>query len=638
MIFRAFLLALVALAAGMPSAVVAAPQLRSVQVSPSGTVLLARFSSNVASVKAGATYSRSTAARRSRCPTRRMTRASNSDWIWWPLGPKRVAELLDDKDATLTGAWGEPGRLQHRNSNPGIGSSPTLSSASRPIPPTRQLHEVRRRPTRSRCPRPGATGSRPGRLALRPRPDDRADLHRLRRPGRGRHVRRRHDEAPELGPGRQPGPLHDLGHVTLRDTALTVKVSNGATAGSLVTDAIYLELDLPPPVAPGDTVTFSAPEGTVTTAAGPVAAITSAPVAHTTDDVWFPYDATRKPTMAVGYNKTFDQYYFGSRIYADRWPATAGWQPASRARSARTTGRPDRGLGDGRRRPLGGDRGGGRLRNWPNAPLSGTAVFRFHNPGGAADPGCTLGNTRGRATPSGRGCGRASPTPTGSTRSGSRSRARTSCRSGRPPSPTRSRTPSRCRSTRLEGHHGSRGLHRGGDAGYPLPHDPPGRRRAVQGPRLRRPPVPRLDGGQQPQHGRVRGLDPAGVPGSGGGTRPRSRRPCPGGRRRPRLDRARRRRRHGAVVPQGQRRGVGEGDDGGAARAGHRPASRVPRPEVARHLRPGVRRQHPGRVEGLSGSPPVRRHRADDAADPGLLPRRGPVPDRGDRDPGRRTP
>jgi hypothetical protein len=39
--------------------------------------------------------------------------------------------------------------------------------------------------------------------------------------------------------------------------------------------------------------------------------------------------------MAVGYNKTFDQYYFGSRIYADRWPATTGWHPVS-ARSART--------------------------------------------------------------------------------------------------------------------------------------------------------------------------------------------------------------------------------------------------------------------------------------------------------------
>jgi hypothetical protein len=53
---RTSLLALIAL--GVPGAcahAADAPTLRSVQVSPSGGVLLARFSSNVASVKAGAT-------------------------------------------------------------------------------------------------------------------------------------------------------------------------------------------------------------------------------------------------------------------------------------------------------------------------------------------------------------------------------------------------------------------------------------------------------------------------------------------------------------------------------------------------------------------------------------------------------
>jgi hypothetical protein len=394
MIFRAFLLALVALAAGMPSAVVAAPQLRSVQVSPSGTVLLARFSSNVASVQAGATL-----AINGGTPVALSDPAydasSNSDWIWWPLGPKRVAELLDDKDATLTGAWTnqdgsgekfEPGYWQFANAQFRKSADPadkanytkceanytkSLPSSGRyrlsagvvwlygPDRTTAQTYTV--------SDGQGVVGTFAVDLTRPPSWDRVDNLVRL----------------------------HDLGHVTLRDTALTVKVSNGATAGSLVTDAIYLELDLPPPVAPGDTVTFSAPEGTVTTAAGPVAAITSAPVAHTTDDVWFPYDASRKRAMAVGYNKTFDQYYFGSRIYADRWPATAGWHPAFGTIRTDASGDLTAVSGTAAVVLWAAIGAGDDFGNWPNAPLSGTAVFRFHNPGGAADPGCTLGNSQG---------------------------------------------------------------------------------------------------------------------------------------------------------------------------------------------------------------------------------------------------
>jgi hypothetical protein len=389
MIFRAFLLALVALMLGVPGAcahAADAPQLKSVQVSPSGGVLLARFGSNVASVKAGATVAIN-GGEPIALSDPAYDASSNSDWVWWPLGPRRVEVALDDDDATPAGTWGvrdssntafDPGYYQFANSRFRQSVDPAATATYK--------HTM---------PAPGRYRLSAGIVWLYGPDRTTAQTYTVS-DGQGEVGKFVVDmtKPPSWDRVDNLVRLHDLGRVTLRDTTLSIAVSNGATAGVLATDALYLELDLPPPVAPGDKVTFTAPAGTVTTTAGDVGETTSAPVAHTTDDVWFPYDSTRKPAMAVGYNKTFDEYDFGSRTYANRWMATTGWKPITG-----TIATDDRGnltaitgtAGTLLWSPFGGS---DEVAAWPNAPLSGTAVIRFHNPLGAADPGCVLSLTQ----------------------------------------------------------------------------------------------------------------------------------------------------------------------------------------------------------------------------------------------------
>jgi hypothetical protein len=365
------------------------PQVLSLQVSPSGNVLLVRFTNNVASVLAtGATYSVDGGA-----PIALANPAydagSGSDFVWYALGPNRSIVALDDStDATLLGAgWVnknsgnthfDPGYHQFANSqfSQSSGASDTatyahtMSSAGRyrvsagivwlygPDRTMQQVYTV--------SDGVGVVGTFTVDMTEAPSWDDVDNLIRL----------------------------HDLGHVTLRDTSLSIVVSNGAGSGNLVTDAIVLTLEPLPACPPGSTVVFDAPSGTFTTTAGSVGVNTLAPVTPTTDADWFPFDPDRPRTMQVGYNKTFDTYEYGARTYTDRWRSSPGWRLSSG-----TFGTDDRGnltslsglVGLYLWTPFGGS---DEVAGWPNVPLSGTAVFRFHNPLGATDPGCYMSNTQ----------------------------------------------------------------------------------------------------------------------------------------------------------------------------------------------------------------------------------------------------
>jgi hypothetical protein len=388
-ILRILLLALIAL--GVPGACARAadaPQLRSVQVSPSGNVLLARFGSGVAAVKAGASYSVG-GGDPVALSDPMWDASSNSDWIWWPLGPKRVTLAIDDNtDATLTGTWTnkdgsntafEPGYYQFAGSQ--------FSQSADPAAKATYKREL---------PAPGRYRLSAGIVWLWG-PDRTAAQTYTVSDGQGVLDKFTVDmtKPPSWDRVDNLVRLHDLGRVTLRDTALTVVISNGASTGNLVTDVLFLESDPPPAVNPGDKVTFTAPAGTVTTAAGAVSAVEAQAVTLTTDADWFPFDPARKPTMEVGYNKTFDVYDYGSRTYADRFRSSTGWLPVSGTFNVDDQGHLT--AVDGRVKALLWDAlgAGDDMANWPNAPESGTAVFRFRNPLGATDPGCVLANDSG---------------------------------------------------------------------------------------------------------------------------------------------------------------------------------------------------------------------------------------------------
>jgi hypothetical protein len=379
-------LLLLVLACLLPTSLRAAdaPQLKSVQVSPSGGVLLARFSSNVASVKAGATYSVNGD------PPIALTdplydNPGSSDWAWWPLGPRRqLAVLDDDRDSRLDGAgW--------TNKNPS--NTPFLAGYfffkgdqfSQTAAPADSANYATTLPVAGRW-RLSAN------LTWLYGPDRTTKQVYTVSDGAGVVATFTVDLTQPPSYDRVDNLIryHDLGHVTLRDTSLTVKVANGATAGTLVTDALYLELDLPPPVAPGDTVTLSAPAGTFTTTTGPVGAVAAAPVAHAADAEWFPFDPARKPTMEVGYNKTGDYYFYNARLYANRFLASTGWTPVSGTFSVDAND--DLTAIPGRARSLlwTPTESGTDAAGWPVVPSSGTVVLRFKNPAGAVDPGCTL--------------------------------------------------------------------------------------------------------------------------------------------------------------------------------------------------------------------------------------------------------
>ena len=155
-------------------------------------------------------------------------------------------------------------------------------------------------------------------------------------------------------------------------------------------DGLLLILAPLPAVGSGDTAVFDAPSGTFTTVAGSVDTITAAPVSLTTDADWFPFDPDASRTMQVGYNKTSDEYYNGSRIYADRFKASSGWINYTGTTTLDSNGELTGISGNAYiylwATPYAGD----DLGAWPTVPESGTVVLRFNNPGGATDPGCHL--------------------------------------------------------------------------------------------------------------------------------------------------------------------------------------------------------------------------------------------------------
>jgi hypothetical protein len=620
MIFRAFLLALVALAAGMPSAVVAAPQLRSVQVSPSGTVLLARFSSNVASVQAGATL-----AINGGTPVALSDPAydasSNSDWIWWPLGPKRVAELLDDKDATLTGAWTnqdgsgekfEPGYWQFANAQFRKSADPadkanytkceanytkSLPSSGRyrlsagvvwlygPDRTTAQTYTV--------SDGQGVVGTFTVDLTRPPSWDRVDNLVRL----------------------------HDLGHVTLRDTALTVKVSNGATAGAS-SPTRSTSSSTSPRRWPRRYRHLLGPRGDL-------------------------HDRRRRPSPpSRGPGRAHDR----RRLVPVRRVAQAddGGRLQQDLRSVllrladlcRPLARHDR-LAAGLRGTIAHGRPGDLTA------VDGTAarpLGRRSGPGTTSPTGptrpCPARRCSGSTTPA------APPTPAApwATPRGRLLHLRAEGVVGRPrrrrevhaPDPVRAPglrparpghrpypTPRYTFEVSLqhdEGHHGRRGLHRGGDAPPATLMTHPAAVERYKGRGFGALRFLDCDGrATAPTRSNTRTGRPPGVPGLWWGTRPRSPAAKP-----PAVDVG-----LASIAPvdaddmarwcrKANGVGVGEGDDGGAARPGHRPAARLPGPGGPTPPT-GVRRQRPGRQGRLPPDPALRSSSASSPAPTTLL-------------------
>lgn len=123
--------------------------------------------------------------------------------------------------------------------------------------------------------------------------------------------------------------LVDLGVVRLRDNTLSVKVANAAGSGVLVTDCVFFETVQDRAVPLGATCVVDAPGGTYTTQAGSESAIVAAPAALTTDfdypETALAFDPTAPRTMGVGYNKNLPQFGYTSPYWRDVMKASTGW-------------------------------------------------------------------------------------------------------------------------------------------------------------------------------------------------------------------------------------------------------------------------------------------------------------------------
>lgn len=196
-------------------------------------------------------------------------------------------------------------------------------------------------------------------------------------------------------------------------------------------DGLLLILAPLPAVGSGDTAVFDAPSGTFTTVAGSVDTITAAPVSLTTDADWFPFDPDASRTMQVGYNKTSDEYYNGSRIYADRFKASSGWINYTGTTTLDSNGE------------LTGISGNAYIYLWAT-PYAGDDLVRgrpCRNRGPSCSgsiipvvrptPDAISQTTAISAIPSGRGSGLAYRTTMASTRSNSPTPGHPSCRSAR---------------------------------------------------------------------------------------------------------------------------------------------------------------------------------------------------------------
>ena len=198
--------------------------LSSVQVSPSGNVLLVRFGSNVSAVTSGATLTVNGGSPITLTDPLWDSR-SNSDLVFWPLGPTQSYTVIDDStdsNATSTGSW-----VNKNNTNTVIDTGYVLLVNA-------QFHETT-------VPTDTATYTKTmpaaGRYLLRASglvwlwgPDRTTEQTYTVSDGSGVVATFVVDMTaqPSWDWNDQFIRYHDLGYVTLRDTSLSVVVSNGS--------------------------------------------------------------------------------------------------------------------------------------------------------------------------------------------------------------------------------------------------------------------------------------------------------------------------------------------------------------------------------------------------------------------------
>lgn len=129
----------------------------------------------------------------------------------------------------------------------------------------------------------------------------------------------------------------DLGTVYLPvDGSIAITLSNGGAAGTkIIADEMLLRGETDPPPA-GSTVTFSAPEGTVTTIAGALPAVVDRPVTFLDVPTFLPCDLTRMRTLAAGWNKSVSGGDSISMGFADRATFLDPWERADGGSSVTT--------------------------------------------------------------------------------------------------------------------------------------------------------------------------------------------------------------------------------------------------------------------------------------------------------------